>query len=131
MNEEFHRHRLTPILLPHENIKSCEIGDYHIHAKTRIFVNVFAIHRHPSTFGNPLDFNLERFVRSEIDVIGIDFQLLPFGSRKQMCPRLNYSLLFVQIELTRLFHSFTWTLPRGENSQDIDMGEVFSVTTPK
>jgi cytochrome P450 len=111
--------------------KSCEIGDYHILAKTCIFVNVVAIHRHPSTFENPLDFNLERFIGSEIDVRGIDFQLLPFGSRRQMCPRLNYGLLFVKIELVGLLHSFTWTLPRRENSQDIDMGEVFGVTTPK
>jgi cytochrome P450 len=94
-------------------------------------VSVFAIHIHPSTFENPLDFNPERFVGSEIDVRGTYFQLLPFGSRKQMCPRLNCGLLFVQIELARLLHSFTWTLPRGENSQHIDMGEVFGVTTPK
>ncbi len=131
MKEAFRLHPLVPILLSHENIKSCEIGDYHILAKTHIFVNVFAIHRHPSTFENPLDFNPERFVGSDIDVKGTDFQLLPFGSRKRMCPRLNYGLLFVQIELIRLLHSFTWTLPRGENSQDIDMGEIFNVTTPK
>jgi cytochrome P450 len=42
-------------------------------------VNVFAIHIHPSTFENPLDFNLGRFVGSEIDVRGTYFQLLPFG----------------------------------------------------
>jgi hypothetical protein len=47
-----------------------------------------------------------------------------------MCLGLNHGLLFVQVELARLLHSFTWTLPRGENSQNIDMGEVFGVTTP-
>jgi cytochrome P450 len=131
VKEAFCLHPLAPILLPHENRKSCEIGDYHIFAKTCIFVNVFAIQRHPSTFENPLDFNPKRFVGSEIDVRGTYFQLLPFGSGKQMCPRLNYGLLFMQIKLARLLHSFTWTLPRRENSQDIDMGEVFDVTTPK
>jgi cytochrome P450 len=82
VKEAFRPHPLAPILLPHENIKSCEIGNYHIPAKTCIFVNVFAIHKHPSTFKNLLDFNLERFVGSEIDVRGTNFQLLPFGSRK-------------------------------------------------
>jgi hypothetical protein len=35
------------------------------------------------------------------------------------------------MELTRFLHSFTLRLPKGKSSQDMDMSEVFSITTPK
>ncbi|KAH9564140.1 hypothetical protein CY35_04G008700 [Sphagnum magellanicum] len=100
-------------MMPHESREACEIGGYHIPARSRIFVNVWAVHRHPSAYENPFDFNPERFVENLIDVKGIDFQLLPFGFGRRMCPDLNYGLLMVQIELAKLLHSFTWTLPKG------------------
>jgi geraniol 8-hydroxylase len=43
-------------------------------------VNVWAIHRDPSIYENPLEFNPERFVGSNVDLKGKDFQLLPFAS---------------------------------------------------
>jgi hypothetical protein len=35
------------------------------------------------------------------------------------------------MELAMLLHSFMWKLPIGENPEDIDMGEVFGISTPK
>jgi len=35
------------------------------------------------------------------------------------------------MHLDRLLHSFTWKLPKGENPQDMDIGEVFGLTTQK
>jgi len=131
LKETFRLHPPTPLLMPHESREACEIGGYHIPAKTPIFVNVWAVHRHPSAYENPFDFNPERFVENLIDVKGMDFQLLPFGSGRRMCPGLNYGLLMVQIELAKLLHCFMWTLPKGQNPQDIDMGEIFGVSIPK
>ncbi|KAH9536222.1 hypothetical protein CY35_17G097200 [Sphagnum magellanicum] len=131
VKETFRLHPPAPLLMPHENREACEIGGYHIPSKSPIFVNVWAVHRHPSAYENPFDFSPERFVENLIDVKGIDFQLLPFGSGQHICPGLNYGLLMVQIELAKLLHSFTWTLPKGQNPQDIDMGEIFGVSIPK
>jgi cytochrome P450 len=131
VKKTFRLHPLGPLLMPHETREACEIGGYHIPAKSHIFVNVWAVHRHPSAYENPFDFNPERFVGSLIDVKGKDFQLLPFGAGRRMCPGLNYGLLMVQIELAKLLHSFTWTLPKGQNPQDIDMDEIFGVSIPK
>jgi cytochrome P450 len=131
VKETFRLHAPGPLLIPHENQEACEIGGYHIPAKSQIFVNVWAVHRHPSAYENPFDFNPERFVENLIDVKGVDFQLLPFGSGRRMCPGLNYALLMVQIEMAKLLHSFTWTLPKGQNPQDMDMAEIFGVSIPK
>ncbi|KAH9575716.1 hypothetical protein CY35_01G125400 [Sphagnum magellanicum] len=131
VTETLRLHPPAPLLLPHESTEACEVGGYHIPAKTRIFVNVWAVHRHPSAYENPLDFNPERFVGSGLDMKGTDFQLLPFGSGRRMCPGMDFSVLMVQIILARLLHSFNWTLPEGENPQDIDMQELFGGTIPK
>ncbi|CAM6024372.1 unnamed protein product [Sphagnum balticum] len=131
VKETFRLHPPLPLLTPHESTQDCEVGGYHIPAKTRIIINAWAIHRHPSAYENPWDFNPERFIGSGIDVKGTHFQLLPFGCGRRMCVALPLGLTIVQLTLARLLHGFTWKLPIGEHPQDIDMGEVFGVTTPK
>jgi cytochrome P450 len=131
VKETFRLHPPVPTLMPHENLKSCEVGGYHVSAKSMILVNVWAIHRDPCAYENPLDFNPERFVGSVIDVKGNDFQLLPFGSGRRICPALPLGLIMVQTYLARLLHSFMWKLPRGKNIEDIDMGEKHHLLAPK
>ncbi|CAM6037254.1 unnamed protein product, partial [Sphagnum compactum] len=92
VKETFRLHPAVP-LLPHESIGDCTVGGYFIPAKTRIFVNAWAVHRHPSAYQKPLEFNPSRFVGSQIDVKRMDFQLLPFGSGRRMCPGLRLGLI--------------------------------------
>jgi cytochrome P450 len=82
-------------------------------------------------YENPFDFNPERFFGSEINLKGKDFQLLPFGSGRRICPGLSLGLMTVQIVLARLIHSFTWKLPFGETPKNMDMNELFGLATPK
>jgi coumaroylquinate(coumaroylshikimate) 3'-monooxygenase len=86
VKETFRLHPPTPLLLPHENIEGREVGGYYIPPKTLLYVNVWAIHRDSSIYENPFEFNPERFVGSNIDLKGKDFQLLPFGSGRRVCP---------------------------------------------
>jgi len=99
VKENFHLHPPLPLLIPHENMQDCEVGGYHILAKTCININAWAIHRHPFGSENPWDFNPERFVRSGIDVKGTNFQLLPFGCGRKMCVGLPLGLMIVQLAL--------------------------------
>ncbi|CAK9213393.1 unnamed protein product [Sphagnum troendelagicum] len=131
VKETFRLHPPAPLMVPHQNMEACEIGGYHILPKTQIFVNLWAIHRHSSTYENPLEFNPDRFLQTNVDLKGKHFELLPFGSGRRICPGMSLGLLIVQMQLARLLHSFTWKLPKGENPQDMDMGEVFGMTTRK
>ncbi|TVU05645.1 hypothetical protein EJB05_48814, partial [Eragrostis curvula] len=54
-----------------------------------------------------------RFVGSKMDVKGQDFELLPFGSGRRMCPGYNSGLKMIQLILANLLHVFTWRLPDG------------------
>ncbi len=46
-------------------------------------------------------------------------------------PRFSFWVDYYQMELARFLHSFTLSLPKGEILQDMDMSEVFGITTTK
>jgi cytochrome P450 len=88
--------------------------------------------RSPAVWKNPLEFDPERFVNEpEIDVRGQDFRLIPFGSGRRACPAITLATLSVQWATAMLVHSFEWSLPPGESCKDLDMTEIFGLTTPR
>nr|AGT16853.1 hypothetical protein SHCRBa_235_G19_R_100 [Saccharum hybrid cultivar R570] len=63
-----------------------------------------------------------------IDLKGNDFQFIPFGAGRRMCPGINFGLVTVEIMLANLMYCFDWGLPAGMDKKDIDMTEVFGLT---
>ncbi|CAA0831867.1 Cytochrome P450 71A22 [Striga hermonthica] len=82
-------HPVAPLLIPHESTQGCTIEGFHIPKQSRILVNVWAIGRDPDVWPDPEKYSPERFIGSEIDLRGHDFQLLPFGSGWRSCPGLQ------------------------------------------
>lgn len=115
VNEALRLHPPTPLLAPHRSLEACHIAGYHIPADTLAFVNVWAIHRDPSIWANPLDFCPERFLPSLLDVTpGQHFGFLPFGSGRRSCPGWKLGLLNAQNVLANLLHAFHWATPTGK-----------------
>uniref|UniRef100_A0A0D6QTH2 Uncharacterized protein n=1 Tax=Araucaria cunninghamii TaxID=56994 RepID=A0A0D6QTH2_ARACU len=119
-----------PLLVPHESTEACTIGGFHVPAGTRLMVNAWAIHRDPAVWERPTEFDPERFLKSEreIDVKGQDFELIPFGSGRRMCPGMSLALCMVSYTLGRLLQSFEWSVPAATT---IDMREGLGLTMPK
>ncbi|WJZ95058.1 hypothetical protein VitviT2T_013853 [Vitis vinifera] len=69
-------------------MEDCHVAGYHIPKGTRLFVNAWKLHRDPSVWSDPEDFQLERFLTSHanLDVLGQHFELIPFGSGRRSCP---------------------------------------------
>ncbi|KAL8505339.1 hypothetical protein ACS0TY_016540 [Phlomoides rotata] len=67
----------TPLLLPRETLGVCNIKGYTIPPKTIVLINAWAIARDPEYWENPNEFKPERFLNSNVDIIGQDFQGLP------------------------------------------------------
>ncbi|KAF8668315.1 hypothetical protein HU200_052372 [Digitaria exilis] len=131
IKETLRLHPPSPLLLPHSSREDCNIDNYMVPAGTTVFVNVWAIGRDPSLWEAPEEFMPERFINKEskegaIDFRGLDFQFLPFGSGRRMCPGMNFALANVEIMLANLVCHFDWEMPKGVNN--IDMEEIFGLT---
>ncbi|CAM6113129.1 unnamed protein product [Calypogeia fissa] len=123
MREVMRLHPTAVMTLPHECIESREVAGYHIPVKSIVFVNLYAIGRDHEVWENPLEFYPERFLSTSIDVHGQDFELLPFGSGRRMCPGKNLGLVLVEYMLAMFLHTCDWALPPGVSPEDVDMAE--------
>ncbi|XP_006435894.2 cytochrome P450 CYP82D47 [Citrus clementina] len=119
-----------PLLLPHESIEECTVNGYHVPAGTQLFVNAWKIQRDPCVWEEPCQFQPERFLTThkDIDVRGQNFELIPFGSGRRMCPAVSYGLQVMQLMLASLVHGFDFTTPSGE---PVDMAETMGLTSAK
>ncbi|GMN22060.1 hypothetical protein TIFTF001_040169 [Ficus carica] len=121
----------VPLLLPHEAMEDCTVGGYHIPAGTRLFINASKIQRDPNLWPDPDQFLPERFLSTsakDLDVRGQDFELIPFGSGRRMCPGVTLALQVMQLALGNLLHGFDI-----ENLSDepLDMSESSGLSSPK
>ncbi|KAJ0989458.1 hypothetical protein J5N97_007814 [Dioscorea zingiberensis] len=128
IKEIFRLHPPAPVLVPRESMEQVTIEGYQIPAKTRVFINAWAIGRDPESWENPEVFQPERFMNSSIDFKGQDFELIPFGAGRRGCPAITFGTVSVEIALAQLLHGFDWELPPGIRAQDLDMNEVFGIT---
>ncbi|KAK4760794.1 hypothetical protein SAY87_005687 [Trapa incisa] len=124
-------HPVAPMLVPRRCREDCKIGEYDIPKDARILVSVWAIGRDPTVWGDPDVFRPERFIERAIDEKGQDFELLPFGSGRRICPGYTLGLKVIQASLANLLHGFEWGLPEGVRPGDLDMEEIFGLSTPK
>ncbi|KAI3741623.1 hypothetical protein L1987_59297 [Smallanthus sonchifolius] len=127
--KETMRLHCVPILLPRENCKDCIVDGYDIPAKTTILVNAWACATDPESWENPYSFIPERFEKSSISYSGDDFEFLPFGAGRRMCPGMNFGLGTVEYVIANLLHHFNWKLPEGVKTHDLDMREFTAIST--
>ena len=73
----------------------------------------------------------ERFMdgaKAAADFKGRDFQFLPFGAGRRICPGMGFGLATVEVMLANLVYCFDWELPDGMQEEDVDMADMFGVT---
>lgn len=132
VKEVFRVHPPGPLSVPRESTQASELLGFKIPAKTRLLLNVYAIHRDPSMYTNPDVFNPDRFLEHlEVSAVsGFDsFQLLPFGIGRRMCPASRLGNQMVLLLLAHLLHSFEWFFNDGEDLEHFDMSEAnFALT---
>ncbi|RLN40357.1 4-hydroxyphenylacetaldehyde oxime monooxygenase-like [Panicum miliaceum] len=131
LKETLRLHPVAPLLPPRESVRHVKICGYDVPAKTRIFVNVWAIGRDPAIWSDPEEFYPERFDGSDIDFNGAHFQLLPFGAGRRMCPGMAMGAATVEFTLANLLHCFDWELPEGMMAEVVSMEEAGGLTVNK
>ncbi|GLJ10144.1 hypothetical protein SUGI_0122930 [Cryptomeria japonica] len=138
VKESLRLHPPGPLAL-RESTEDCNIDGYFIPAKTRVFLNIWALGRDPKYWENPLEFRPERFSVSNgdadgsIDVRGQHFQILPFGGGRRVCPGISLALSFIHTVLANLIHCFDWKLTDEEGGviTTMNMEEGVGFTAPR
>ncbi|KAK9756003.1 hypothetical protein RND81_01G066200 [Saponaria officinalis] len=129
--ETMRLHPVAPMLVPRMSRENVKVQGYDIPKGSVLLVNTFTIQRDPKVYENPEVFWPERFIENKIDVMGHDFELLPFGTGRRMCPGYSLGLKVIESSLANLIHGFNWKLPQNMKSQDVDMEELFGLSNPK
>ncbi|GJS97435.1 flavonoid 3'-monooxygenase-like protein [Tanacetum coccineum] len=129
IKETMRLHPVTVILAPHAALQDCKVAGYDIAKGTTIFVNLWAMGRDSNLWDDPECFRPERFLGKDIDMKGQHFELLPFGSGRRMCPGYNLGLKITRSLLANMLHGFNWTLPDDMKKEDINMDEIYGLST--
>ena len=96
-----------------------------------MFVNVWAMGRDPGIWERPEVFEPERFVGSSVDYKGNNFELIPFGAGRRVCPSLMLAHRMIHLVIGSLLHGFDWKLADGMWPDQMDMDDKFGLTLQK
>ncbi|VVB04761.1 unnamed protein product [Arabis nemorensis] len=79
---------------------------------TEVMINAWAIGREAATWGPGADeFRPERHLDSSLDFRGQNFELIPFGAGRRICPAISFVVVLNEVVLANLVHQFDWRIP--------------------
>lgn len=123
IKETLRFHPPIPMLV-RECREKCEINGYDIPTKSRVILNVWAIGKDQNYWVEPNKFVPERFLDNSIDHKGTNFEFIPFGAGRRVCPGILFGMVSVEYTLSQLLYHFDWKLPDQMNPENLDMTEV-------
>lgn len=97
---------VAPLLLPHLSSEDCIVNGFNVPRGTNLLVNVWAIHRDPDVWEEPLKFKPERFegIKSEDG----KFKFFPFGMGRRACPGSGMAMRLMGMVFGTLIQCFEW-----------------------
>lgn len=131
VKETFRLYPAGPLGGTREFTEDCHVAGYHIPKGTWLIVNIWKLHRDPRAWpDDPSEFKPERFLErhKNVDVRGQDFELIPFGAGRRICPGANFGLHMLHLVLASFLHAFeVWTV----GDEGVDMSESAGLTNLK
>ncbi|KAL6643183.1 hypothetical protein ACP70R_021364 [Stipagrostis hirtigluma subsp. patula] len=131
IKETLRLHTPLPLLLPRLCRETTQIMGYDIPKGTAVFLNVWAICRDPKCWDDAEEFKPERFKNINLDYKGTNYEYLPFGSGRRICPGINLGLANIEFALASLLYHFDWKLTDGMEIKDVDAWETNGVIGKK
>ncbi|PHU07086.1 Cytochrome 71D6 [Capsicum chinense] len=131
IKETMRIHPPLPLLIARECREETNINGYTIPENTKVIINAWALGRDPKYWDDAESFKPERFEQCFMDFFGNNFEYLPFGSGRRICPGILFGLANVYLPLAQLLYHFDWKLPTGMEPRDLDMTESVGGTAPR
>ncbi|KAI0492757.1 hypothetical protein KFK09_027033 [Dendrobium nobile] len=121
IKETLRLHPPLPLLIPRICNKETKLLGFTIPSKSWVVVNAWAIGRDPDYWENPESFNPDRFKECTVDFIGANYDYIPFGAGRRICPGMGFALAGIEHFLALLLFHFDWELPDSKVF-DVDEG---------
>ncbi|CAL4985306.1 unnamed protein product [Urochloa decumbens] len=131
IKEALRLHTPAPLLVPRKCRETCQVMDYDVPKGTAVFVNMWAICRDPKYWDDPEEFKPQRFDNSDLDYKGTNYEFLPFGAGRRICPGINLGVGNIELALASLVYHFDWKLPDGIEPKDVDIFEAAGLVASK
>ncbi|XP_019425204.1 PREDICTED: cytochrome P450 81E8-like [Lupinus angustifolius] len=123
VSETLRLHPAAPLLVPHFSSDECTVGEYKVPKDTTLYVNIWAIHRDPDLWKDPMVFRPERFEKE-----GEVNKLISFGIGRRACPGENMAQRTLTLGLGLLVQCFDW---KRIGEELVDLSEGQGITVPK
>ncbi|GMN49190.1 hypothetical protein TIFTF001_018356 [Ficus carica] len=120
VKETFRLHPVAPLLVPRIADGDVELYGYSVPKDAKVLINIWAIGRDSNVWENFEEFIPERFLKSTIETGGRDFELIPFGAGRRICPGILLANRMLHLMLGSLLHSFDWKLEDGVETVNLD-----------
>jgi cytochrome P450 len=129
IKETLRLHVPGPLLIPRECQEHCRVLGYDVPKGAMVLVNAWAIARSPEYWEEPDAFDPDRFAGDAArDFRGNDFEFIPFGAGRRICPGMAFGLANIELGLASLLFHFDWSLPEGVVPSEMDMAETMGIT---
>ncbi|GJN04198.1 hypothetical protein PR202_ga21723 [Eleusine coracana subsp. coracana] len=128
LKETLRLHPALPLMVPHCPAADAAVAGHRVPAGCRVFVNVWAIHRDPAVWNDPLLFLPERFLPLTDGADEGELDYIPFGSGRRICAGIAMAERMTAYSLAMLLQAFDWDLPPGA---ELDMTEKFAIVMKK
>ncbi|XP_009763139.1 geraniol 8-hydroxylase isoform X1 [Nicotiana tabacum] len=127
VKETLRIHPAVPLLIRKvdQDVEAC---GYFIPKGSQVLVHVWSMGRDPAIWEDPLAFKPERFWDVKMDFFGHDFELIPFGVGRRICPGLPLATRTLSVMLGSLLNSFDWKAEGDIAPEDLDVEERFGIT---
>ncbi|KAJ2902832.1 glycosyl hydrolase family 31 [Zalerion maritima] len=102
---------------------------YYIPEGTTVGMSAWFLHRHPTAFPNPDEFDPDRWMVEQSEVHRLDRYMVPFSRGSRSCLAQNLALAELYVTFGRLFHRFD-DMTTEARSEDMQYESYFSVFHP-
>ena len=92
-----------------EAIEDCEIGGYHVPAKTQLFISQYVVHHDPSLFEDPDTFDPDRWTNG-LEKKLPKYAYFPFGGGPRLCVGQSFAKMEAALLLATTAQKFRMTL---------------------